>query len=128
LGSQKRSVITLSLNIFAPPRGLLSLRSRQAPLHFVRPDPIEEGSTNTIELIMWSVYLLLCDQKIVYTGLTDDFKRRFEEHRNKSSRFTKQFSDLQLIHRENFNTETEAVKREKEIKGWSRKKKLRLLK
>ncbi len=77
---------------------------------------------------MWTVYLLLCDQKIIYTGLTDNFKRRIEEHKSKTSRFTKQFSDLILIYRENFKTEAEAVKREKEIKGWSRKKKLALIK
>jgi putative endonuclease len=77
---------------------------------------------------MWTVYLLLCDQKIIYTGLTDNFERRFEEHKSKTSRFTKQFSDLRLIHREDFNTEAEAAKREKEIKGWSRNKKLALIK
>ena len=77
---------------------------------------------------MWTVYLLLCDQKIIYTGLTDNFKRRYIEHTSKTSRFTKRFSDLKLIHRENFKTEAEAVKREKEIKGWSRKKKLALIK
>lgn len=77
---------------------------------------------------MWTVYLLLCDQKIIYTGLTDNFERRYIEHTSISSRFTKQFSDLKLIHREDFNTEAEAAKREKEIKGWSRKKKLTLIK
>jgi len=76
---------------------------------------------------MWTVYLLLCDQKIIYTGLTDNFDRRFEEHKSKTSRFTRQFSDLKLIHKEIFGTETEAAKREKEIKGWSRKKKLALI-
>jgi len=77
---------------------------------------------------MWTVYLLLCDQKIIYTGLTDNFERRFKEHTSKTSKFTKQFSDLKLIHREDFNTESEAAKREKEIKGWSRNKKLDLIK
>jgi len=83
---------------------------------------------NTIELYMWTVYLLLCDQKIIYTGLTDNFERRYFEHTSKTSRYTKQFSDLKLIHKENYNTEAEAVRREKEIKGWSRNKKLALLK
>lgn len=77
---------------------------------------------------MWTVYLLLCDQKIIYTGLTDNFDRRFDEHINKRSRFTKQFSDLKIIYREDFDTESEASKREKEIKGWSKRKKLDLIK
>ena len=33
-----------------------------------------------------------------------------------------------MVHSENYNTKSEAAKREKEIKGWSRKKKLALLK
>jgi len=77
---------------------------------------------------MWTVYLLLCDQKIIYTGMTDNFERRLGEHKNKVSRSTKRFSDLKLIHRESFYAEAEAAKREKEIKGWSRKKKLMLIK
>lgn len=77
---------------------------------------------------MWTVYLLLCDQKIIYIGLTDNFERRLGEHKSKTSRFTKQFSDLRIIHREDFSTESEAAKREKEIKGWSRKKKWALIK
>ena len=77
---------------------------------------------------MWTVYLLLCDQKIIYTGLTDNFERRFAEHVGKKSKFTKQFSDLKIIYREDFNTEAVAAKREKEIKGWSRNKKLALIK
>lgn len=77
---------------------------------------------------MWTVYLLLCDQKIIYTGLTDNLERRYREHTSNASRFTKRFSDLKLIYKENFSTEMEAAKREKEIKGWSRRKKLGLIK
>lgn len=77
---------------------------------------------------MWTVYLLLCDQKIIYTGVTDNFDRRWLGYRNKTSRFTKKFSDLKVLHTENYKTEVEAVKREKEIKGWRRKKKFELIK
>lgn len=77
---------------------------------------------------MWTVYLLLCDQKIIYTGITNDLELRLKQHRNKSSSFTKQFSDLKLIYSENFDTKFEAAKREKEIKGWTRTKKLALIK
>lgn len=103
-----------------------TLLSASSP-HFVRLDSTEEESKNTIESIMWTVYLLLCDQKIIYTGLTNNFKRRIEEHKSKTSRFTKQFSDLKLLYSETYETKLEAAKREKEIKGWSRKKKLALI-
>ena len=77
---------------------------------------------------MWTVYLLLCDQKIIYTGITNDLEHRLHQHQNKNSTFTKQFSDLKLIYSENYETKSEAAKREKEIKGWNRKKKLELIK
>ena len=75
---------------------------------------------------MWTVYLLLCDQKIIYTGTTNDLDHRLRQHLTRNSTFTKQFSDLKLIHSENFMAKSEAAKREKEIKGWSRKKKISL--
>lgn len=77
---------------------------------------------------MWAVYLLLCDQKIIYTGITNNLEHRLKQHKEGNSSFTKRFSDLRLIHREDFETEFDAVRREKEIKGWSRKKKLALIK
>ena len=77
---------------------------------------------------MWTVYLLLCDQKIIYTGITNDLEHRLKQHRNNNSTYTKKFSDLKLIHSENYKTKTEAAEREKEIKGWNRNKKLGLIK
>lgn len=77
---------------------------------------------------MWMVYLLLCDQKIIYTGITNDLEHRLKQHRNNNSTYTKKFSDLKLIHSENYKTKTEAAEREKEIKGWNRNKKLGLIK
>ncbi|MBP9817613.1 GIY-YIG nuclease family protein [Candidatus Shapirobacteria bacterium] len=75
---------------------------------------------------MWTLYLLLCDQKIIYTGITNDLNHRIKQHLSKNSTYTKQFSDLKLIHSENYNTKSEAAKREKETKGWSRNKKISL--
>lgn len=77
---------------------------------------------------MWTVYLLLCDQKIVYTGITNNLNKRLKQHNGKLSTYTKKFSDLKLIYTEDYKTETEAAKREKEIKGWNKNKKLELIK
>lgn len=73
---------------------------------------------------MWMVYLLLCDQKIIYTGITSDLKNRLRQHKNGQSKFTKRFNKIELIYTEKFIEKTEAAKREKEIKGWSKKKKI----
>ena len=76
---------------------------------------------------MWYVYLLFCDQKTFYVGMTDNLKNRLLEHKNKQSFFTKKFSDLQLVYCEKHPTKYKAAKREKQIKGWSRAKKQLLI-
>ena len=76
---------------------------------------------------MWYLYILLGDQKVFYTGITNDLKRRVWEHKNKKSFYTRRFSEIDLIYFEKYAHQIEAVKREKEIKGWSRKKKTNLI-
>ena len=75
----------------------------------------------------WYVYLLLCDQKTFYVGITDNIKERFIKHRNKESFFTKKFSDLRLVYCEKYQNKFEAAKREKQLKGWSHAKKQMLV-
>ena len=76
---------------------------------------------------MWCVYVLLCNEKIFYVGITNDLKNRLRQHGNKQSTYTKQFSEIRLVYKEEFKNRDRAVKREKEIKGWSRKKKIERL-
>lgn len=75
----------------------------------------------------WFVYMLLCDQKTYYVGITPNLRNRIQEHKNKLSFFTKKFSDLKLIYCEKYDDKFEAVKREKQLKGWSRAKKQKLI-
>ncbi|MBI4708584.1 MAG: GIY-YIG nuclease family protein [Candidatus Portnoybacteria bacterium] len=77
---------------------------------------------------MWTLYILFCDQKTFYVGITDNIQRRLRQHLNKESFYTKKFSDLELIHTENFATRKEAENREKQIKGWCAAKKKALIK
>lgn len=77
---------------------------------------------------MWFVYLLLCDNKFLYTGLTNDLVHRLKQHQNHHSTYTKQFKDIKLIYSQEFDNKNDAVLREKEIKGWKRQKKLSLIK
>jgi putative endonuclease len=71
--------------------------------------------------------MLICDQKTFYVGMTADISKRLKEHINKESFFTKKFSDIKLVYCEKYNTEKEAVQREKQLKGWSKAKKQLLL-
>jgi len=72
---------------------------------------------------MWYLYILLCDKKTFYVGITNNLKSRLEKHKNKKSFFTKKFSNLETVYQETFQNKTEVAKREKQLKGWSRKKK-----
>jgi len=76
---------------------------------------------------MWYVYILLCDKKTFYVGMTNNLEERLSTHRDKRSFFTKKFSNLELTYKENYSTKKEAAKREKQLKGWTHKKKLLLI-
>ena len=75
----------------------------------------------------WFVYLLLCDQKTFYVGLTTDIVKRIGEHKRKESFFKKKFSDIRLVYCEKYQSEHEAAVRERQLKGWSHTKKQMLI-
>jgi len=75
----------------------------------------------------WYVYILLCDEKTFYVGITHNVEKRLSEHRNKESFFTKKFSKIEVIYCERYDTKYQAAKREKQLKGWSRAKKQMLI-
>jgi putative endonuclease len=77
---------------------------------------------------MYYVYLIKCSDGSIYTGTTDDLKRRFKEHRNKKGgHYTSSHQVKKILYTEQFKTKSEALKREMQIKGWRREKKLALI-
>ncbi len=75
------------------------------------------------------VYLLECQDKTIYTGITTDVKRRFREHKNGiGSRYTKAHPVKKVIYTEKFPARGPALKREAQIKNFPRSKKLKLIK
>jgi len=67
--------------------------------------------------------------RVLYTGVTSNLLRRVTEHRQKTvERFTSRYNVTKLVYYEEHNTMEEAIAREKQIKGGSRKKKLDLIK
>ena len=76
------------------------------------------------------VYILTNQRTTVfYTGSTDNLIRRTWQHKYKLIEgFTKQYNVDKLIYYENCPTLEQALNREKEIKGWTRNKKLKLIK
>ena len=72
---------------------------------------------------MYFVYIIRCNDKHLYTGITWNLNKRLNEHQSGKIPFTKNRKPLKLVYKENFQTRKMAAKREKEIKGWTRKKK-----
>ena len=65
----------------------------------------------------------------MYVGVTNDLYRRYMEHRNGIIEgFTKKYRCNSLLYYECYQNVEEAIFREKELKGWSREKKMTLIK
>jgi putative endonuclease len=77
----------------------------------------------------WFVYILRCKDQSLYTGITNNLQRRLNEHRQgKGGYYTNSFKALDIVYQEEQPTKQEALKREAQIKGWTRNKKLALIK
>ncbi len=75
----------------------------------------------------WHIYILLCNQKTYYVGLTSDLQKRFASHKRRENIATKEFSNFKLIYKEEYPTRQLAEKREKQLKGWTIAKKKALI-
>jgi putative endonuclease len=78
---------------------------------------------------MWYVYILLCSDNSLYTGYSDNPDQRFIDHKNgKGAKYTRSHPPIKIIYTEKYETKSEAMKREAEIKSWTRKEKIEKLK
>ncbi|MDQ3048663.1 MAG: GIY-YIG nuclease family protein [Bacteroidota bacterium] len=75
------------------------------------------------------VYILKCSDNSYYTGITNNPERRLEEHNQKLNNFSYTASRLpvSMIYCERFTNFELAIRWEKRIKDWSRKKKEALI-
>jgi len=77
----------------------------------------------------WFVYIVECRDDKLYTGISNDVERRVAEHnKGRGCRFTKYRYPVKLVYKEERETKSAARKRELEIQGFTRKKKLELIK
>ena len=77
------------------------------------------------------VYILSnTTRKVFYIGVTSNLTQRLEQHKiNQDPKsFTKKYNAHELIYYEEFDDIKEAIKREKQLKGWNRNKKYNLIK
>ncbi|MEI6850948.1 MAG: GIY-YIG nuclease family protein [Candidatus Saccharibacteria bacterium] len=77
---------------------------------------------------MYYLYILRNKFGKFYIGQTNNIQRRLQDHGNKNgAKFVKDNGDFELIYFEKFEFRDDAMKREKQIKGWSRAKKEALI-
>ena len=74
---------------------------------------------------MYFVYLLECKDGSLYTGITTNVERRLQEHKNgKGGHYTRSRGAYAVVYTEQCVNRSAALKKEAELKSWSRQKKL----
>ena len=80
--------------------------------------------------MQYYVYIMANQQgNVIYTGVTNDLVRRVYEHKNHLDKgsFTSRYNVEKLVYYEVSSDVTSAIEREKQIKGWNRKNKEKLI-
>jgi len=76
----------------------------------------------------WHLYILRCGDGTLYTGITTDVEKRFETHQSgKGAKYTRGRGPLELVSREECGSQSDALKREVEVKRLSREQKQTLI-
>ena len=79
-------------------------------------------------MAVYHVYIMASATGVLYTGVTNHLERRIGQHKQKLlAGFTRKYDVTRLVYFEPFNEIKSAISHEKQIKSWSRKKKLALI-
>ena len=73
------------------------------------------------------VYIMASRSRVLYVGVTNDLVRRTNQHKRGMASFTSRYRVTRLVYFETFVDIRDAIAREKEIKGWVRMRKTRLI-
>ena len=74
------------------------------------------------------VYIMASESRRIYTGVTNNIDRRVAEHkRGEIEGFTQRYKINRLVYLEKYQYVRTAIRREKQIKGWDRAKRLALI-
>ena len=77
----------------------------------------------------WYVYILRCRDNTYYTGATNDLRARVVKHNNgDGAKYTRGRRPVNIVYTEKLPTKRRALRREAEIKKWSRSRKAALVK
>lgn len=74
------------------------------------------------------IYIMASRSRVLYVGVTNNLARRVKEHKQGVvPSFTKKYRVTRLVYFEEFTDIRVAIAREKELKGWKRSRKVRLI-
>lgn len=74
------------------------------------------------------MYIILCSDNSYYTGSTKNLGFRLEQHQTgNGANYTRKRLPVELVYFEIFSRIGEAYRREKQVQGWSKKKKMLLI-
>lgn len=91
------------------------------------PERARSGTTNESK-DKTCVYIIRCEVGSLYTGITNNLERRLKEHSNgKGSLYMKYNHPIRIVYKEEFSNILDAERRERQIKGWTHKKKEALI-
>ncbi len=94
----------------------------------VRPELVEGLSFFLNQGMVFWTYMLHCDDRSFYVGHSDDLQNRIAAHETgTASRHTAARLPIKLVWSQEFGTREEALEAERKLKGWSRSKKLELI-
>ncbi len=79
--------------------------------------------------MLYYVYIMANkSDTVIYTGITSDLKKRVYEHKSDVNEgFTKRYHVHKLVYFETYHSPMDAIRREKQIKSWSRQRKNELI-
>lgn len=97
----------------------------------VLSDPdVTSGESKEVAPTIYTVYILRSSSNQLYIGQTNNLHNREKQQitkSQKSAKFIRDGDDWQLVYSEQYNTRVDAMRREKQVKGWTRVKKEALI-
>ncbi|MBI4059236.1 GIY-YIG nuclease family protein [Candidatus Microgenomates bacterium] len=92
-----------------------------------RPKEVERLYNKSVQ---YNVYILRTSSNTFYIGQTNNLEKRLKEHKNKttkSAKYMRYFNSYELVYSEEYPTRIEAMRREFQLKKWTKVKKEALI-
>ena len=132
--SRRRSRVILSRRSRGAAKDGEGPQTTKRRLSCPEPNPRDTPNVSPLwkpsgELQLFYLYIMSNNSMTLYTGITNDIRARAAQHkRGEGSRFTARYHFDRLVWYEEYADVKAAIAREKQIKGWMRKKKIALVK